>query len=176
MARPLSRHLNCFSCQRMNEPISDPPQALIVAAEARVRDDMVKFLRTASMEAVSTNHIDGCVAMIPLGTALVVLHPDGFRFEQVVGILFALRRERPDVHTVLVTEQPERFAKLVVPADSVPPPSIVSLITGRAVNFRNLEQDADVRETLAILPHRTQVATLADTIRACFGLGMAPQS
>ena len=112
----------------MNAPLRySPPQALVVAAEATVRDDMVKSLRTARMEAVSTDHIDGCVAKIPPGTSLVVLHPDSFRFDQVVGILFALRRERPEVHAVLVTEKPERFAKLVVAADNALPPSIIQM-------------------------------------------------
>lgn len=119
-------HLNCLA-RRMNAPISDRPQALVVAAEAAVRDDMVKALRTVRMEAVSTGHIDGCVAKIPNGTALVLLHPDGFRFDQVVGILFALRRERPEVRTVLMTDRPERFAKLVVAADNAPPPSIIPM-------------------------------------------------
>ncbi|HEY0465785.1 MAG TPA: hypothetical protein VGC79_16340 [Polyangiaceae bacterium] len=135
----------------MNAPISDPPQALIVAAEARVRDDLVKLLCTTRLEAASTDHIDGCIARIPSGTALVVLHPDGFRFDQVVGILFALRRERPEVHTVLVTEKPERFAKLIVAADNVPPPSIVPM---SAPAWSILEAAACAAEANAQRRHR----------------------
>jgi len=111
----------------MNAPIGDPLQALVVTADAAVRDDIIQSLRSAWIEAVSTDHIDGCISRIPSGNRLVLLHPDGFRFDQVVGILFALRRERPDVLVVLLTEKPERFAKLVLAAENARPPKIIPM-------------------------------------------------
>jgi len=116
-----------LQAKQMNDPIGDPLQVLLVSANAAVRDEIIESLRGAWMEAASTDHIDGCISRIPSGTGLVLLHPDGFRFDQVVGILFALRRERPDVLVVLVTEKPERFAKLVRVAENARPPTIIPL-------------------------------------------------
>jgi hypothetical protein len=81
-----------------------------------------------------------------------LLYPDGFRFDQVVGILFALRRERPEVHAVIVTEKPERFARLVVAADNAPTPSIIPMpapawtileVACAAVKQTRVSSDAD---------------------------------
>jgi hypothetical protein len=109
----------------VSESVQHAPQALVVSSNARARDDIIESLRAAKVGVVGTEHIDRCICEIPAGTSLVVLLPDDYRLDQVVGVLFALRRERPDVHAVLVTEAPERFARLMVIADNAPPPSII---------------------------------------------------
>jgi hypothetical protein len=102
-------------------------QALVVASHHAFRDDMVNSLRELGFAVVSTEHIDQCISQIPTGPSLVVVQPDGFRFDQIVGILFALRRERPDVYAVLVTETPARYVKLVATDDNAPPPWVVPM-------------------------------------------------
>jgi hypothetical protein len=82
------------------------------------------------VEVVGSDDVDGCVDAIPRSPSLVVLFPDEFRLDQVVGLLFSLRRQRPDVHAVLVTGARERFAKIVVAADNAPPPSVVARPAG----------------------------------------------
>ena len=111
----------------VNAPVNHPAHALVVSTHTSARDNMVKSLRAARMGVFVTERIDGCVARIPAGTSLVVLFPDCFRFDQVVGALFALRRERPEVHAVLATEAPQRFARLVIAADNAPPPSVIQM-------------------------------------------------
>jgi hypothetical protein len=111
----------------VNPAIRNLSRALVVASNDTVRDDIIKSLHGAGIGVASTEHVDNCIAQIPAGLSLVVLHPDSFRFAQIVGILFALRRERPDIHVVLVTESPERYLKLIVATDNAPPPSIVAL-------------------------------------------------
>jgi len=102
-------------------------QALVVASSAAVRDAIVQSLHAFRMGVVSTEHVDECISRVPAGPSLVVLHPNGFRFDQIVGILFALRRERPDAHAVLVTETPDRYVKLIVAADHAPSASIIAM-------------------------------------------------
>ena len=111
----------------MNPAIPRVSQALVVASNDTVRDYLVKSLYAVRMGVVSTEDVDECIGKVPAGPSLVVLHPDGFRFDQIVGILFALRRERPDVYAVLVTETPDRYVKLIFTADNAPPPSVVPM-------------------------------------------------
>jgi len=111
----------------VNSAVRGGFRALVVAADDAVRDVVIGALRAVGMGVVSTEHVDECIGKIPAGPSLVVLHPDRFRFDQIVGILFALRRERPDVHAVLVTESPDRYAKLIVVADNASPPSVIPL-------------------------------------------------
>ena len=103
-------------------------QALVVASRDAVRIDMVHALRELKMGVIiSTEHVDQCISQIPSGPSLVVFHPDGFRFDQIVGALFGLRRERPDVFVVLVTETPARYVKLVVAGDDAPPAWVIPM-------------------------------------------------
>jgi hypothetical protein len=122
-----SGRLNLHFGSLVNPAIGNLSEALVVASSDAVRDDIVKSLRAVGMGVVSTQHVDDCIAQIPAGPSLVVLHPDGFGFAQVVGILFALRRERPDVHAVLVTDTPDRYMKLIAYAADAPRPSVVPL-------------------------------------------------
>src|SRR5688572_31893263 len=83
---------------------------VVVHASGTPQGDLLACLGAPEIRVVETELIDQCVGEVPAGPAAVILFPDDFRFDQVVGVLFALRRERADVHLTLVTKKPELFA------------------------------------------------------------------
>jgi hypothetical protein len=114
---------------------------LNIAVDARSPQDLISDLLASGAGIFNTPFIDRCAGEIPAGTFGVVIFTDDFRFEQVVGALFALRRERPEVHTALVTDQPTRFAGLVAAVGDrlsraiVPKPATAAVILER-LHFR----------------------------------------
>jgi hypothetical protein len=113
----------------MKATTNDPSQlpVVVVHATGTPHSDLLACLGAARIRVVETELIDQCVGDVPAGPAAVILFPDDFRFDQVVGILFALRRERADVALTLVTNKPELFAGLIVAGDWRVLPAIIEL-------------------------------------------------
>jgi len=98
---------------------------VVVHASGTPHSDLLACLGAPEIRVVETELIDQCVGEVPAGPAAVILFPDDFRFDQVVGILFALRRERTDVHLTLVTKKPELFSGPIVAGNWRVPPAII---------------------------------------------------
>ena len=104
-----------------------PLPVVVVHANGTPHSDLLACLGAADLGVVETELIDQCVSEVPAGPAALILFPDDFRFDQVVGILFALRRERADVALTLVTAKPEVVAALIVAGDWRVPPAIIQV-------------------------------------------------
>ena len=100
---------------------------VVVHATSTPHSDLLARLGAADIRVLETELIDQCVGEVPAGPAAVILFPDDFRFDQVVGILFALRRERTDVALTLVTAKPDVFTGLIVAGDWRIPPAIIQV-------------------------------------------------
>lgn len=109
----------------MSSPQTSTLEVTIVAADERLDAGLANFLRQQGVTVTRTSDVDTCMYGIPRGGAVLVLFPDDFRLDQVVGLLFAQQRERPDIHVALVTHDPERYAEVVVGADHAPAPTII---------------------------------------------------
>ncbi len=88
----------------------EPLHVTIVSANPETLDGLQTYLRQAGVDARGTREIESGVAMDPHPSA-AVFFPDEYPPDDVLKEVARLRRERPQVLVVLVTREPQRFAK-----------------------------------------------------------------
>lgn len=86
-----------------------PIQVTIVAASAETLDGLRAYLSLAGLGARGTRRL-GDVHLAPCSA--VVLFPDEFLLDEVLGELSRLRRDRPGILPLLVTREPERYGEV----------------------------------------------------------------
>lgn len=84
----------------------------IVSTNGATLEGLETYLRGAGVATSTTPRVDRVLEVTPRSSAAVILFPDGYGQEGVLKALAALGRERPDVLTVLVTNEPRRFCRI----------------------------------------------------------------
>ena len=90
-----------------------PLKALSVAVVSKNRETLEQlrqYLSGAGIAAHGTRRIDQTCELIRASCSVVVLFPDDYPMTKVFAVLENLKRERPSVLPVLVTQDFRRFA------------------------------------------------------------------
>jgi hypothetical protein len=85
----------------------------VVASNVETLRALESYLHGAGVAANGTRMVDRVLEMTPPSSSAVIVFPDDFRQDTVMEALGALRRERPDVLAVIVSQEPRRFEGLV---------------------------------------------------------------
>jgi hypothetical protein len=84
----------------------------IVSSNRATLEGLESYLRGAGVATSSTPTVDRVLEVTPRSSAAVILFPDEYGREGVLKAIAALGRERPDVLTVIVTNEPRRFRRI----------------------------------------------------------------
>lgn len=88
-------------------------QVAIVSANLETLDGLESYLRGAGVAARGSARLEDCAELTAPTTAVVVLFPDDFPWEQVLAALADLSGRRPRILRVLVTGQPKKLEGIV---------------------------------------------------------------
>lgn len=81
----------------------------VVSSNAETVDGLEAYLRRAGVDTSTTGALERIASVTPARAAAIVVFPDDFEFESVVGQLGKLQSERSELLVVLVTRDPKRF-------------------------------------------------------------------
>jgi hypothetical protein len=84
----------------------------VVARNTETLRALESYLRGAGVAANGTRMVDRVLEMTPPSSSAVILFPDDYPEEVVAIALGGLRRERPDLLAVIVSQEPKRFEQL----------------------------------------------------------------
>jgi hypothetical protein len=96
-----------------------PLRVTIVSANPETLDGLQSYLRQAGVDARGTRDIECGAAMDPYPSA-AVFFPDEYPADNVLKEIGRLRSERPQLLIVLVTREPQRFAKALDAPEHAP--------------------------------------------------------
>lgn len=92
---------------------SQPLLVTVVSKNASTLQGLDAYLRGVGVVSTTTGAMDRVVEMTPAAAAAVILFPDEYDRAVAAAALATLRRERPDVLTVVVTNEPRRFGDAI---------------------------------------------------------------
>ncbi len=81
----------------------------VVSRNASTLEGLHTYLRAAGVATTTTGAIERVVEMTPPSAAAVILFPDEYSPGVALRALGTLRKLRPDVLAVIVTNEPRRF-------------------------------------------------------------------
>jgi hypothetical protein len=97
-----------------------PPRVVIVSENAETVDGLQRYLVGVGINAQSAGGL-AATANLPERTTAVVIFPDGFNAEDVLGHVRALHRNRPRLLLLLVTRDARRFSEALASKQRDPP-------------------------------------------------------
>jgi hypothetical protein len=106
----------------MKQKPQAPIYVSIVSANPETLDGLQSYLGEAGVPSHCTGAVrDPATAAPPFAIAAVIF-PDDFEQEAVRALMQQLRRTRPDLLSLIVTREPQRFVEMVQPdGRSLPP-------------------------------------------------------
>ena len=81
----------------------------VVSKNASTLEGLETYLRGVGVTTTSTGAIERLIEMTPPAAAAVILFPDEYGPDVAIGALEALKKLRPEVLVVIVTNDPRRF-------------------------------------------------------------------
>lgn len=97
----------------------------IVADNRETLVGLEAYLRRAGLTTTGTKLLEHVLETCPAGVSFVVLFPDEFGADAVLGTLATLRQRRPRALVILVTKEPRRYESLPSYDDGAPEPLVV---------------------------------------------------
>lgn len=92
------------------ETKNQPLLVTVVSKNASTLAGLDTYLRGVGALTTTTGVLERLIDMTPPATAAVILFPDEYGAEAAIDTLAALKKARPDVLAVIVTNDPRRFA------------------------------------------------------------------
>jgi hypothetical protein len=86
---------------------------LIVSANPETLDGLQSYLGGAGLAGLCIRDIHGLRNLAPEGATAAVIFPDDFDDQDVMTLIRELRRTRPQLLSLLVTREPQRFRDVV---------------------------------------------------------------
>jgi hypothetical protein len=103
-----------------------PAYVTIVSRNRETTDGLHQYLGRAGITSRSTQAVDDVACVAPDDATAVVIFPDDFAEEAVLALVAELRRRRPRLVTVLVTQAPNRFLSALSADDErLPLPTVM---------------------------------------------------
>ena len=106
------------------KPRVRPLHVTVVAGNAETLSSLQSYFDGAGVPTHGVRAIDELSSVAPATTA-VVLFPDDFEDDAVVGTIAALRREHPMLLVLVVTRQPQLFGDALAPDERSRPPVVL---------------------------------------------------
>jgi hypothetical protein len=117
-----------------------PPGVTVVSKNSTTLRGLETYLRGAGVAVTSTGAIERLVEMTPPSAAAVILFPDEYGLEMVASALARLKKLRPRVLAVVVTNEPR--------------------------DFQDEDHEPDPMATLLVMPKPVWAWTILDAVRA----------
>lgn len=94
---------------RSRKPESPPPYVTIVSKNPETLDGLQQYLGHAGIPSRTTRAVRDISLVAPAHATATVIFPDDFAEEAVLALVAELRRKRPHLLTLLITQAPIRF-------------------------------------------------------------------
>ena len=118
----------------------------IVSANPETLDGFEAYLRRAGFSTNGTRSVDAAPEVTPAACSAIIVFPDDFSEDAVLGALDVLRERRPSTLPVLVTREPKRFERVAWPARGPVPVVVPKPVWGWSILDAiraHLEPEAD---------------------------------
>jgi len=96
-------------------PETAPIYVTVVSNNPETLDNLQRYFGQAGVASHSTRAVHELGMVAPPCATAAVIFPDDFAEEAVLSLVNTLRRERPQLLTLLITRAPHRFRSLLFP-------------------------------------------------------------
>ena len=97
----------------------------VVSKNASTLEGLDTYLRGVGVVTTTTGAIERLIEMTPVAAAAVILFPDEYSPDVALGALGTLKKLRPDVLAVVVTNEPRRFVDATGEEDPAASPLVM---------------------------------------------------
>jgi hypothetical protein len=97
----------------------------VVSRNASTLEGLDAYLRGAGVATTTTGAIERLIEMTPPSAAAVILFPDEYSPDVTIRALATLKKLRPDVLAVIVTNEPRRFVEATGEEDRAASPLVM---------------------------------------------------
>jgi hypothetical protein len=104
----------------MTQAHRSSPRVVVISENPETVDGLQSYFVGVGINAQSLRSLSA-TANLPERTTAVVLFPDGFGADDVIGSIRTLHRKRPSLLLLLVTQAPQRFSAALAANRNEPP-------------------------------------------------------